>query len=133
MEIVHKEEEKEEEIFEDDMEHNYFIPRECYDVSEPMDIPSVGNNKYFRFAPVRRHEHPTNPDTNGLISSRILPDGSNTIRFTTAMSADFVIPDNPDYNALIRMESKEFQEEYKDCQEKPFVVTHGQVGLYWKE
>ena len=113
----------------------YHLPSECYDSTEPMDIPSVGNSEYFTFAPVRRHQHPTNPNTNGLISSRILPDGSNTIRFTTALSTDFQVPDKeePDISAKMRMASDQFKEEYSGRSEIPNIVYSGHVGLTWKE
>ena len=133
MDIVEKDdivEGKQEDI---DEECHFYTPRECVDVSEPMDIPSVGNSKYFTFTPVRRHQHPTNPDTNGLISSRILPDGSNTFRLTTALGTDFTIPEVPDCSAAHRMNSESFYTEYSGLEHKPTVLTHGEVNLTWKE
>lgn len=115
------------------VESHYHIPSELLNPTEPMDIPSVGNSEYFSFAPVRRHQHPTNPDTNGLISSRILPDGSNTFRLTTALSSDFVIPETPDDSAKMRMMTESFNDEYSGLPEKPTVLTHGEVNLSWKE
>lgn len=128
--------EEKEEILDDefsDAEPYYHLPSECYDSSEPMDIPNVGNTEYFTFAPVRRHVHPTNPDTNGFISSRILPDGSNTIRFTTSLGLDFVVPEDQTVSGKMRMQSEEFQQEYDGLEEKPVVVASGNVGLTWKE
>lgn len=128
--------EEKEEILDDefsDAEPYYHLPSECYDSSEPMDIPNVGNAEYFTFAPVRRHVHPTNPDTNGFISSRILPDGSNTIRFTTSLGLDFVVPEDQTVSGKMRMQSEEFQQEYDGLEEKPVVVASGNVGLTWKE
>lgn len=114
-----------------------FIPdgKQCDNHSEPMDlsVPDVGNSKYFTFAPVRKHEHPTNPHTNGFISSRILPDGSNTIRFTTAMNTDFEIPDTPDLSGQIRMSSCSYDVDYAALEEKPVVLTHGNINLGWVE
>jgi hypothetical protein len=123
---------------EEDTNVAFFIPSDLmeddpFTSSEPMDIPSVGNSKYFSFAPVRKHHHPTNPNTNGLISSRILPDGSNTIRFTTALTSDFEVPEKPDESAMHRMQSDSFYEEYRDRDKKPEVLSHGEVFLSWKE
>jgi len=109
--------------------------------SEPMDmdatVPNVGNSKYFTWQPVRRHEHPTNPLTNGFISSRILPDGSNTFRCSTALESEFEIPDVPDYNAWQRMQQASFREEYgvdpANPQSAPVVLTSGTINLGWKE
>lgn len=114
-------------------ESYYHLPSELLDPTEPMDIPTVGDSQYFTFAPIRRHQHPTNPNTNGLISSRILPDGSNTFRLTTALSSDFTIPDTPDNSAKMRMMSDSFRDEYSSLSEKPVVLTHGEVNLTWKE
>lgn len=118
----------------EDENATFFLPSDLMeDGSEPMDIPSVGNSKYFAFPPVRKHHHPTNPLTNGLISSRILPDGSNTFRVTTALSADFELRDYPDQTAQERMNSEAFHEEYKGRDQKPEVIHHGEVFLSWKE
>ena len=120
-------------IDDDSEQCNFFVPRECYDSSEPMDIPSVGNSNYFTFANVRRHDHPRNPNTNGFISSRILPDGSNTFRLTTALGTDFIIPSQPDDLAKQRMSSESFYNEFSGLEKKPTVLTHGEIPLYWKE
>jgi len=128
--------EEKEEIHEDewsDLESYYYLPTECLEPTEPMDIPSVGNTEYFTFAPIRRHQHPTNPDTNGFISSRILPDGSNTFRLTTALGADFQVPDTPDISGKMRMNTDEFAEEYSGLHKKPFVIHSGHIGTTWKE
>lgn len=119
------------------MEVDEYVPdgKQCDDNSEPMDIPvpDVGNSKYFTFAPVRKHQHPTNPLTNGLISSRILPDGSNTIRFTTALAQDIEIPDKPDFSAYVRMNSEDYQKDYSLVGEKPTILSHGEISLNWVE
>jgi hypothetical protein len=116
-----------------DVDEQFFLPRDLLDYSELMDVPSVGNSQYFTFAPIRKHQHPTNPNTNGFISSRILPDGSNTIRFTTALGSDFTINEEPDNIARQRMLSEAFHNEYSGLDQKPKVVTHGEVLLTWKE
>lgn len=103
---------------------------ECYD----RDIPNIANSKYFTFAPVRKHNHPTNPNTNGLISSRILPDGSNTIRFTTALTADIEVPETPSDTAQWRMNTESFHEDYSARgEDKPTILQHGVINLNWVE
>lgn len=91
------------------------------------DIPSVQSGKYFSFPPTRSFKHP--PD--GIISSRILPDESNLIRFTSNLSADFEIPSTPDFSGVCRMMTKAYQEEYSAEQEKPVVLHHGEILLHF--
>lgn len=131
MEIEERDEQNATEPFN---EHNcyYFLPDHVVE-SERMDIPNVGNSEFFRFVEVRKHEHPTNPATNGFISSRILPDGSNTFRFTTALGADIPIPDQPDWSAFNRMNSEEYKTDYAFRNEKPKILTSGAIDLFWKE
>jgi hypothetical protein len=97
------------------------------------DLPSVANSKYFTFTQPKKFAHPTNPTTNGFISSRILPDESNLLRLSTALSADFEIQKAPDISGYYRMNSPSFKEEYANMITPPTILSHGEINLNWKK
>jgi hypothetical protein len=85
---------------------------------EGVVIPTVGQGDwYFRPAPFHR------PPPDGLISSKILPDGSNTLRFTTLASSE----------TLYLPDEEEVQERVRQTGERTFHVYSGTCGPTWKE
>lgn len=64
------------------------------DIKSSTSYYSVSNPDYFTFKECKKIIHPCNPNTNGLISSRILPDESNLIKFGTSMNVEFNLIDN---------------------------------------
>jgi|LakMenEpi03Aug12_release.lakeMendotaPanAssembly.Ray.scaffolds.fasta_scaffold1416391_1 hypothetical protein len=115
----------------DELPH-YYLPSDLLEDSgtEPMDeVPRISNQFYFSWPPVRKFEHPRD----GIISSRILPDESNLIRFSSNLECDFTIPSHPDESGLERMNSESFQSDYSALKDKPVVLHHGEIFLHVKQ
>ena len=112
---------------EEDPNAYYYVPSGIVDdESEPMDIPNVGDFKYFTFPSVRKsYTHPAD----GIISSRILPDESNLVRYSTDMKAEFEVPEEVHYTGFQRMCSDQYQQDYANAPEKPVVLYHGEILL----